>query len=114
MKFRRSTSFNTHDSKRLPMSETNGRMTVVNGVRKRCELALNVLLRADKPVALGEVVKHLQDRFSETYTTIDIKYALRRLVTNRLASQRGHGRGSTYRATKEALTKWRATVKQYV
>ncbi len=115
MQFRRATSFNTHDSKRLPMSKTeNGRTTVVNGVRKRCELVLNALIRSDSPMALGQIVSELQERFSETYSSQDISYALGRLVTNRLVTRRGHGSSSAYRATNEARAKWRATVKQYI
>lgn len=115
MLFRRATSFNTHDSRRLPQSETeNGRTTVLNGVRKRCELALNALIRAEAPMSLSQIVKELQERFSETYSSDDISYALGRLVDNRLATRRGHGRSSVYRATNEARAKWRATVKKYV
>lgn len=115
MRFRRSTSFNTHDSRKLPMSKsTDGRTTVLNGVRKRCELVLNALIRSDVSLALGQIVTQLQSRFSETYSSDDISYALGRLVDHRLVSRRGHGRSSVYLATTEARAKWRATAKQYV
>ena len=108
LRFRSQTTFNAHDSRQV--NGDDGRVTVTNGVKHRCELVLNTILRlgGGKP---AEVLTHLQSRFSDSYTLSDVRTALDKLKGARLIYRRGSGE---YRASRDALNRWREIPKKNV
>lgn len=112
LRFRRSTSFNAHDTHQQS-NIGSGRVTVKNGVKRRCELVLNALLRNGSS-RLGEVTSHLQKRFSSTYTTQDVNHALCKLREAGLVVTRGRCKGMQYRPSRDALMRWRALPKENI
>ena len=108
MKFRRGTSYNTHDSS-VSVAE---RINVSNGVKRRCELALRGILRhGGKGVSLIDLTAHLNTRLNALYSEGDIRYAVLRLIKEGLVSTTAK---DTYRASPSALEAWRALPKEMI
>ena len=110
MRFSKGRTYNTHDTS-VSKGE-NGRIAIdqTRGVKNRCELAVNALLRFGPKGASAEMVaSHLNGRLKANYTTSDIRYALNRLVDEGVVRSTGGGRGeeAIYRAGKSALNHWR-------
>lgn len=115
MRFSKGRTYNTHDTK-LTKGE-NGRIAIdqTRGVKSRCELSLNALLRFGPKGASAEMVSsHLNSRLTANYTTSDIRYALDRLVDEGVVRSTSGGRGeeTIYRAGKSALNHWRRLPKR--
>lgn len=111
MRFRKNTTFNSHDTS---FSREHGRLIIHNGVKQRCELAMNRLL---KNRAQGFTAEMITDQLNSSfkgsaYTERDIAYALNRLVGEGLVNV--VDRKATrwvYRATANAAAKWRNLAK---
>jgi hypothetical protein len=105
MKFRKNTTFNTHDTK----FEVDGdRLIVSNGVKKRCELVLNSLLRKNNH-SVG-IASDLATRFKDGgYTVSVVQYVLRRLVNEGLVRVHGKGPAAVYSVSSNVIAKWRAS-----
>jgi len=116
MRFSKGRTYNSHDTN---VGKTDdGRISIdqERGVKSRCELSLNALLRFGPKGATAEITaSHLNKRLSANYTTSDIRYALNRLVAEGVVRSVGGGsRGEEriYRATKSALANWRRLPKK--
>jgi hypothetical protein len=106
MRFRKQTTFNKHDS----ASIISDRFTIVNGVKKRCNLVVLDLLRCGTAGGTVDVVhQHMQERFSDSYTITDVRYALERLVKEKLVIKRN----GKYFATANLAAKWRDLPKKF-
>jgi hypothetical protein len=115
MKFSKGRTYNTHDT--TVEKGPNGRISInqERGVKARCELSLNALLRFGPKGATAEITaEHLNKRLNANYSTSDIRYALDRLsdvgVVN--ANRQGRGEDTIYRATKSAQAHWRRLPKE--
>ena len=115
MRFSNGRTYNTHDT-RVDIQGAGGghggRIVIdqTRGVRARCELSLNALLRFGPKGASAEMISgHLNGRLKANYSTTDISYALNRLVAEGIIKADSYGRGeeSIYRASKVALDHWR-------
>ena len=112
LRFRSKTTFNAHDSHLT--TDDAGRTVINNGVKRRCELALNALLRKGAS-SISAITTHLQERFPDGgYTVTDIGTALLKLRSAGLVTLRGRGRGAKYRPSRDAVAKWRALPKENV
>lgn len=112
LRFRTKTTFNAHDSHQS--TDDVGRTVINNGVKRRCELALNALLR-NGASSIGKLTAHLQGRFPDGgYTMTDIRTALGKLRSAGLVTLRGRGCGASYRPSRDAVAKWRALPKENV
>jgi hypothetical protein len=115
MRFSKGRTFNSHDTSVEKTSDGRISINQERGVKARCELALNALLRFGPKGATAEITaSHLNKRLSANYTTSDIRYALGRLVTEGVIRARSGGRGedTIYRATKSAQAHWRRLPKK--
>lgn len=107
MRFRRHTTFNSHDTS---FERKNGRLIITNGVRQRCELAVNRLVKAG---VQGLTAKHLTSQLNKdfkgsSYTESDMSYALGRLVDEGLISVVNPDADElVYRASRNVAEKWR-------
>lgn len=107
IKFRKSVSFNVHDSKVVK----GERISISLGVKKRCDLTLAAVLRfGSKGVTLDDLTEHLSGRFKGAYTTSDVRTACTKLVANSFLVVRG----GKFHATKNALERWRKADKVIV
>lgn len=79
MRFRKQTTFNSHDTK---FAREDGRLVISNGVKNRCELAINRLLDAGpKGLTANMLATSLNKKFKgSAYSVSDLSYALNRLV----------------------------------
>jgi hypothetical protein len=111
MNFRNQTSFNAHDSRQV-VSET-GRVAVALGVKRRCELVLNTLIRLWGGNSV-DVTTHLKSRFNDSYSQGDVKTAIDKLRSGGLVFRRGRGRAAKFYPSRDALAKWRALPKNSV
>lgn len=106
MRFRKQTTFNSHDTS---FERKNGRLVITNGVKQRCELAINRLVRAG---VQGLTARHLADQLNKTfkgsqYSQDDMAYALGRLVKEELITVVDKNADElVYRATRNAADKW--------
>jgi len=108
MKFRKGTSFNTHDSS-VTVAE---RIYVSNGVKRRCELALRGIIRhGSKGIALVDLTAHINTRLNCLYSESDIRYAVGRLIKADLVVSTAK---DTYRASPAAMDAWKAIPKEMV
>lgn len=110
MKFSKGRTYNTHDTSVEKGADGRIKISQERGVKLRCELSLNALLRFGPKGASGELVaEHLNKRLKANYSTTDISYALNRLVAVGVikATTYGKGEDTIYRATKTALDHWR-------
>lgn len=110
MRFSKGRTYNSHDTS--VEKGPNGRISInqERGVKARCELSLNALLRFGPKGATAEITaSHLNKRLNANYSTTDISYALNRLVDEGVVRSTAVGRGEEriYRATKSALAHWR-------
>jgi hypothetical protein len=117
MRFSQGRTFNTHDTS--VSKGDNGRIAIdqSRGVKNRCELSLNALLRFGPKGASAEMVaNHLNGRLKANYSASDIRYALNRLVAEGVIRSTSGGRGddAIYRAGKSALDHWRRLPKEAV
>ena len=115
MRFRKQTTFNSHDTS--VEKDANGRNVVnqTRGVKVRCELSINALLRFAGRGATAEMVaQHLNRRLKANYSVSDIFYACKRLVSEGVIRQRSGGRGEecVFVASQAGLAKWRNLPKQ--
>lgn len=107
MRFRKNTTFNSHDTS---FAREHGRLIITNGVKRRCELAINRLVKAG---VQGLSADHLCDSLNETfpgscYAQSDIAYALNRLVQEGLVKVVSRDAAKwVYRATANAASKWK-------
>lgn len=111
MRFRNQTTFNSHDTS---FARENGRLVITNGVKRRCELAINRVIKAgSQGITAEHVTASLNSTFKGSqYRESDISYALNRLVTEGLVKV--VNRDATkwvYRATANAATAWRNLAK---
>jgi len=112
LRFRSRTTYNAHDSQQT--TDDNGRTVINNGVKRRCELTLNALLRKGA-LTISAITAHLQERFPDGgYVATDIGTALAKLRSAGLITLRGRGRGAKYRPSREALAKWRDLPKENI
>ena len=103
MNFRNQVTFNSHDS---TFKRVDGRLTIQNGVRQRCELVLNVLAKFGKDGAkLQEIVNAANTRLNkDCYSVMDIKTILGRLRESKLVIAKLHKSGYyVYRPIASAL-----------
>jgi hypothetical protein len=107
MRFRNQTTFNSHDTS---FARESGRLVITNGVKRRCDLALNRLIKAG---AQGITAEHLTASLNSTfkgssYRESDMAYALNRLVSEGLVRIVNRDAAKwVYRATASAATAWR-------
>ncbi len=116
MLFRKQMSVNTQDSK---VVVDGNRVVISNGIKKRCELVLNALLRlgnGDFYIMASELNAHLKSRFADGgYTSRDLSYALGRLVSGGLVVKQYVRNGLyAYRASHNAMKAWRSLPKEMV
>lgn len=111
MRFRKSTTFNSHDTK---FTREHGRLVIHNGVKQRCELAINRLVKSGPQGLTAEILTgQLNSAFKgSSYSESDMAYALNRLVQEGLVKvvDRKAARW-VYRATANAANKWRSLSK---
>lgn len=114
MRFSKGRTYNSHDTS--VEKGPNGRISInqERGVKARCELSLNALLRFGPKGATAEITaSHLNKRLNANYSTTDISYALNRLVDEGVVRATGsRGEERVYRATKSALAHWRRLPKK--
>ena len=115
MRFSKGRTYNSHDTS--VEKGPQGRISInqERGVKARCELSLNALLRFGPKGATAEITaEHLNKRLSANYSTSDIRYALTRLSDEGVirANRGGRGEDTVYRATKSALNHWRRLPKK--
>lgn len=111
LRFRRQTTFNAHDSI-LNVSDS-GRMTVINGVKRRCELVLNAFLRLGSGNTT-DILTHLQSRFDNSYSQTDVSTAIDKLRSGGILFRRGRGRAAKFYPNRDALATWRLLPKDSV
>jgi hypothetical protein len=111
MNFRNQISFNAHDARQID-SDT-GRVAVSLGLKRRCELVLNTLLRLGRGNST-DVTTHLKSRFSDSYSQTDVITAITKLRSGGLVFRRGRGRAAKFYPSRDALTKWRELPKSSV
>lgn len=115
MRFSKGRTYNTHDTS---VSKGEGGRIAIDqsrGVKNRCELSLNALLRFGPKGATAEMITgHLNGRLKANYWIGDIRYALTRLVDEGVIRSTAGGRGeeTVYRAGKSALNHWRRLPKE--
>lgn len=111
MHFSKGVSFNTHDtsvekghSGRIQINRINK-----GGVKHRCELALNSVIRFYKGAPASKVVSDLNRRLKANYNHNDIRHALDRLADEGIvkAERQGRGEETIYHATQAAMNAWR-------
>ena len=110
MRFRKQTTFNSHDTKFETGSD--GRLVInqERGVQARMDLAIAALLRFGPRGASAEVVtQHLNRRLKANYSVSDIFYACKRLVNASCVRQRSGGRGEEciFVATQAGQKRWK-------
>jgi hypothetical protein len=111
MHFSKGVSFNTHDTS--VEKGRNGRIQInrqaKGGVKHRCELALNSVIRFYQGATASKVATDLNRRLQANYSHNDIRHALDRLSVEGIvkATRGGRGEDTVYRATKAALHAWR-------
>ena len=115
MRFSRGVSFNTNDTSVRKCD--NGRIQIdqTRGVKARCELTLNALLRFGPKGATAEMIcGHINKRVKGNYTTSDVRYAMDRLVNEGVigCTTFGKGEDSIYKAGQRALDHWRKLSKR--
>ncbi len=107
MRFRKQTTFNTRDSS---FGRDNGRLVITNGVKTRCELAINGIFHfGNKGVKLSQLVSYINGRSTHKYSDGDLSYAVHRLINEGLITVRNDG---TYHATQRAKDAWSRLPKQ--
>jgi hypothetical protein len=110
MRFQSSTSFNAYDSS-MP-GKTNGtkskeRITIYNGVERRCEVVLTTMLRLGATTSAG-VLEHLQRHYSVTYTRNDVRHCIKRLVNENLVrAKRKKNEPTVYSVSNGVIVQWR-------
>lgn len=110
MRFRTTTTFNSHDTK---IRQTDSGRVLVDqsrGVSARCELILNALLRFGPNGATAEMLaEHLNKRLKTNYSKNDLSYAMDRLVKEGLikVSRGFQNTPSVWKVSQDVLTKWR-------
>lgn len=111
LRFRRETTYNSHDSRQI--ASDSGRVTIANGVKHRCELVLNSLLRLGSGNTT-DVLTHLQARFNDSYSRTDVSTAVEKLRSGGVIFRRGRGRAAKFYPSRDALIKWREIPKESV
>jgi hypothetical protein len=112
MRFRKQTTFNSHDTSFE--KDASGRQVVnqTRGVKVRCELSINALLRFGARGASAEVIaQHLNRRLKANYSIGDIFYACKRLAKEGLIRETGK-KEVIFVATQASVTKWKNLPKQ--
>jgi hypothetical protein len=107
MRFRNQTTFNSHDTS---YARENGRLVITNGVKRRCELAINRVIKAGvQGITAEHVTSSLNSTFKgSSYRETDISYALNRLVAEGLVRIVDRKAAKwVYRAAPNAATAWR-------
>ena len=108
VRFRKKVSFNTHDCKVVE----GERIEVTLGLNKRCDMALNGVLRFGATgVSVSNLTSHLNDRFNCEYSVGDVSNAIKKLASQGMVTRRGHGKDAIIRGTRNALARWRALEK---
>lgn len=110
MRFRKQTSYNSHDSKFV---NDHGRLTISNGVEKRCELVINRLLKEPKGSTPAAIATNLNSRFKQAaYSETDVRYACLRLTSEGILRKYGRGKDAFFKATPNTLANWRNLEKE--
>ena len=113
MRFSKGRTYNSHDTKLEKTSTGRIGINQEKGVKLRCELSLNAVLRfGPKGVNDEMVTSHLNKRLGANYLTTDIRYALDRLVAEGIISATGGRKDRVYKAGKAALDHWRKLPKK--
>ena len=108
MKFRRTTSFNTHDSNVV----VGERIYVEHDVPRRCTITLNAIIRhGGAGVELAALTEHINKRLNANYSEGDIRYAALRLAKEGFVDVTGKDR---YCASPAAQAAWRAHAKERI
>lgn len=109
--FRIKSTINNHDSRVIVRPD--GRIEIVHGMKRRCELVLNALIRLRETGAnTAEITAHLQSRFDDSYTASDVRGALNKLRGIGAFFRRGRGPAARYFPSRDALAIWRALPKK--
>ena len=78
MKFRKYTTYNTHDTKNTIV---NGRIRVEHGTKRRCEIIVRGVCRhGSAGVSLEDLTAHVNGRLNAHYSLCDIRTLANRLV----------------------------------
>jgi len=100
MKFRKETTYNTHDTKVYTEPD---RTIVVHGLAHRCALVVRGVCRHPEGVDESDLTEHINKRLNSLYSTSDIRTALRKLVNEGLIERTGR---SSYRAYPDTQALW--------
>jgi hypothetical protein len=111
MRFRKKTTFNTHDTS-VSKGE-NGRIQVNNGVDVRCEVSVIKLGHFPQGATAEHVTTVLNKQFKTNYTVRDITYAFERMVKEDIIGVKrgGDGVDNVYYSRPSTLVRWRRAKK---
>lgn len=100
MKFRRETTYNTHDTQVYTEPD---RTIIAHGMAKRCALVVRAVCRHPEGVDDSDLTEHLNKRLGSLYSVSDIRGALKKLVNEGLIERVGRTR---YRAFSDTQALW--------
>lgn len=106
MKFRRDTTYNTHDTKVYTDTE---RTVISHGVARRCALVVRGVCRHPEGVDDSDLTEHLNKRLGSLYSVNDIRTALKKLVEEGLIEKIGR---THYRAYADTQALWAEAFRQ--